>query len=178
MTIDEAIKHAEEVAEEKENEAQDLEYFKLDWKYEAKQCSKCAKEHRQLAEWLKELKQLREQTRWVPVSDGLPEDSESEGNMEDIELVIKIPQKWFDDMVREEFTDIDELCAVIQHGTLQPKTGRWIFTKTILDKYGCTAECPSCHKKWKTYDEIRWEKENKFCPNCGAKKQEVEENDT
>lgn len=63
--------------------------------------------------------------------------------------------------------------------TPQPKTGRWIFTKTILDKYGCTAECPSCHKKWKTYDEIRWEKENKFCPNCGAKikMQEVEEND-
>lgn len=27
---------------------------------------------RQLAEWLKELKQLREQTRWIPVSEGLP----------------------------------------------------------------------------------------------------------
>lgn len=26
-------------------------------------CEKCADEHRQLAEWLKELKQLREQTR-------------------------------------------------------------------------------------------------------------------
>ena len=48
------------------------------------------------------------------------------------------------------------------------KVGKWIFTKTIFDKYGCTAECPSCHKKWKTYDEIRWKKENKFCPNCGT----------
>jgi hypothetical protein len=47
------------------------------------------------------------------------------------------------------------------------KVGKWVFTKTIFDKYGCTAECPSCHKKWKTYDEIRFEKENKFCPNCG-----------
>lgn len=28
---------------------------------------------RQLAEWLKELKQLREQTRWIPVSERLPE---------------------------------------------------------------------------------------------------------
>lgn len=28
------------------------------------------KEHRQLAEWLKELKQLREQTRWIPVARG------------------------------------------------------------------------------------------------------------
>lgn len=60
MTIDEAIKHCIEVAEEKESEAQDLEYSKLDWKYEANQCSKCAKEHRQLAEWLRELKRDRE----------------------------------------------------------------------------------------------------------------------
>jgi len=56
MTIDEAIKHAEEVAEE-----------------QVKRCEKCADEHRQLAEWLKELKQLREQTRWIPVSEKLPE---------------------------------------------------------------------------------------------------------
>lgn len=48
------------------------------------------------------------------------------------------------------------------------KAGKWIFTKTIFDKYGSTVECQSCRKKWKTYDEIRWKKENKFCPNCGA----------
>ena len=41
MTLDEAIKHAEEVAEEK-------------------RCEKCGEEHRRLAEWLKELKQLSE----------------------------------------------------------------------------------------------------------------------
>lgn len=61
MTLDEAIKHAEEVAEEKESEVQDLEYSKLDWRYEANQCSKCVKEHRQLAEWLKDYKRLLEQ---------------------------------------------------------------------------------------------------------------------
>ena len=44
MTIDEAIKHAEEVAN-------DMELC----------CKECAKEHKQLAEWLKELKQLKEQ---------------------------------------------------------------------------------------------------------------------
>ena len=49
----------------------------------------------------------------------------------------------------------------------RPK-GKWIFTKTVFDRHGWTVECPSCHKKWKTYDEIRWKKENKFCPNCGA----------
>lgn len=44
MTIDEAIKHCEEVAEEQEKN----------------ECNECAAEHRQLAEWLKELKAYRE----------------------------------------------------------------------------------------------------------------------
>lgn len=34
-------------------------------------------EFRQLAEWLKELKQLREQTRWIPCSERLPKDKET-----------------------------------------------------------------------------------------------------
>ena len=42
MTLDEAIKHAEEVAID-----QDL------------CCSECAEEHRQLAEWLKQLKEIK-----------------------------------------------------------------------------------------------------------------------
>lgn len=61
MTLTEAILHAEEVAKEKEEEAQDLEYSKLDWKDESNQCKKCAEEHRQLAEWLKDYKRLLKQ---------------------------------------------------------------------------------------------------------------------
>ena len=53
MTLDEAIKHCEDVADSK--------------------CDECGVEHRQLAEWLKELKQLREQTTWIPVSERPPE---------------------------------------------------------------------------------------------------------
>lgn len=68
MTIDEAIKHAEEVAEEQEK------LYKLcpvtdygckgdkhcnSMSYEYDGCLKCAEEHRQLAECLKELKQIR-----------------------------------------------------------------------------------------------------------------------
>ena len=72
MTLDEAIKHAEEVVEEQENK------FSISGEFLGNNadCKKCAEEHRQLAEWLKELKQLREQTRWIPVSEGLPEDRE------------------------------------------------------------------------------------------------------
>lgn len=57
MTLDEAIKHAEEVAEyDCYNEEQRV----------------CAEEHRQLAEWLKELKAHRENAgRWKLINRGL-----------------------------------------------------------------------------------------------------------
>ena len=65
FNLDEAIKYCEEVADEKENEAQELEYSKLDWKHEANLCKECASEHRQLAEWLKDYKRLKEQESTV-----------------------------------------------------------------------------------------------------------------
>lgn len=46
MTLDEAIKHAEEIAESR--------------------CDECGREHRQLVEWLKELKEYREQEQTSP----------------------------------------------------------------------------------------------------------------
>lgn len=59
MILDEAIKHAEEVAEEKEKEAWEAQ---LQEEYKtSKYCKVCAKEHRQLAEWLKDYKRLKEQ---------------------------------------------------------------------------------------------------------------------
>ena len=59
MTLDEAIKHAEEVADKKKNEACNLYDAKA--YEESRDCIWCSEEHRQLAKWLKELKQLREQ---------------------------------------------------------------------------------------------------------------------
>lgn len=55
MTLEEAINHAREVSES--------QYA----------CEECQQEHKQLAEWLEELKQLREKDRWIPVSERLPE---------------------------------------------------------------------------------------------------------
>ena len=63
MTLDKAIKHAEEVAKEKEEQA-----WEAQLQEEYRTCKDCAKEHRQLAEWLKELKQFRKQTKtghWI-----------------------------------------------------------------------------------------------------------------
>ena len=59
MTLDEAIKHAEEVAEKQEKNAKKYPRPNKSVKGSGKKynaCIKCAKEHRQLAEWLRELK--------------------------------------------------------------------------------------------------------------------------
>jgi chromosome segregation ATPase len=53
MTIDEAIKHCEEVAERYER-MEDSHDDKL-----KEECLQCAADHRQLAEWLTELQELR-----------------------------------------------------------------------------------------------------------------------
>ena len=54
MTLEDAIIHAEEVAEGCQLKACDIE------RNDYKDLEKCADEHRQLAKWLKELKELRE----------------------------------------------------------------------------------------------------------------------
>lgn len=65
MTIDEAIKHAEEVADKKKREKQKWDkWLESDYDHRAVaekvSCELCAAEHRQLAEWLKELQVHRE----------------------------------------------------------------------------------------------------------------------
>lgn len=59
MTLDEAIKHCEEKAKELSNKAY-KEWGKSMTEEEAYDCNECAREHEQLAEWLKELKEWKE----------------------------------------------------------------------------------------------------------------------
>lgn len=61
MTLDEAIKHCEEVAEQQEQYAKGYAQGDAIEVYDAFDCDECAEEHRQLAEWLKELKAYKEQ---------------------------------------------------------------------------------------------------------------------
>ena len=53
MTLEEAIKHAEEKAKKLRAEAEIYNYP------HSKSCLECAREHEQLVEWLKELQKLR-----------------------------------------------------------------------------------------------------------------------
>ena len=55
MTLDEAIKHSEEVAEKNDKIA---DAYKNGLGIDV-DCRECASEHRQLAEWLRELQELR-----------------------------------------------------------------------------------------------------------------------
>jgi len=56
MTLDEAIKHCQEVAEENQAIVDACDYYGDNMA----ECETCADEHRQLAEWLKELKKFKE----------------------------------------------------------------------------------------------------------------------
>ena len=63
MTLEEAIKHAEEVAYQKDLESvfdTDNDRYAMTDK-ERTDCKECAEQHRQLAEWMKGYKQLLEQ---------------------------------------------------------------------------------------------------------------------
>lgn len=60
MTIDEAIKHCEEVAERYETQAKIIDRRKLGSALNnPTACRECAADHRQLAAWLRELKEAK-----------------------------------------------------------------------------------------------------------------------
>ena len=66
MTLDEAIKHCQEVAQEKRYEYQ--ECLAVHDMEDAMECGKCGEEHRQLARWLRDYKRLKEQElEWIPI---------------------------------------------------------------------------------------------------------------
>ena len=65
MTLDEAIIHAEKAAKRNEEYAKIYAHGDEFEQEDAFKCEKCAAEHRQLAEWLKELKAHRE--AWMKV---------------------------------------------------------------------------------------------------------------
>lgn len=63
MTIDEAIKHCEEVAEKNEAQAEKWQEEGGEEWGKTTACRECASDHRQLAAWLRELKDLREENK-------------------------------------------------------------------------------------------------------------------
>lgn len=102
MTLDEAIKHAEEVAEAEERSAKLHQRPDKGVKGSGKRylsCIECANDHRQLAEWLRELKKLREiPDKLVPkYRDGIPDEYDRGAN-EMLEEVIDDIRKYMEEV--------------------------------------------------------------------------------
>lgn len=90
--LDETIKKYEAMAEEQATRAgfeTDNATYTMSEK-ERKEYKESAQEYYWIAEWLKELKELREQTRWVPVGEKPPEtDNENSINKYNVLLWVK-----------------------------------------------------------------------------------------
>ena len=71
MTIDEAIKHCLEVAEQNETQADKIgrQFIGSAMDKCATDCRECAADHRQLAEWLTDYKELKNSVGAVKLSD-------------------------------------------------------------------------------------------------------------
>lgn len=74
MTIDSAISDFEKMMKHQEDTAAyNIRHGGTEYAKMAKANKKKAFEYQQLAEWLKELKRLRDQTRLIPVSERMPQ---------------------------------------------------------------------------------------------------------
>ena len=140
MTLDEAIKHEEEIAEENQRVVDTGIVFDdvtIDMLYcddtevieeHLANYQRCAEDHRQLAEWLKELKQIREQLRWIPVTERLPKKGEYDGDVAKYYLV----QNEFGDMMVATYTYSEYWEQIYQ---LKPITDQIIAWMSLPKKY-------------------------------------------
>lgn len=169
MTLDEAIKHAEEVAEEKQLKAHNLKQCKDYGNPKSTitsgvgECETCADEHRQLAEWLKDYKRLLEQQ---PCDDCVSRQS--------VVDFLKNHAKGFDDAeVRMCFRSASLLVSNpdnIPSVTPTLKVGKWLSVEEYALKIGAevTEDVKKSLYKFCPFCEQTVFMERNFCPNCGA----------
>lgn len=121
MTIDEAIKHCEDVAETCEFDASRCDETDRYEQHEMYELGKCAKEHKQLAEWLRELKGLRNSVGAVKLSSmkealELIRDYKAE-NIVQKKLIAEY-KRLLKAAVEDFNCDIDSICAICKHNDL------------------------------------------------------------
>ena len=161
MTLDETIKHAEEVMNE------NLEKTKGRNASDpiAINCFECAEEHRQLAEWLKDYKRLLEQEPW----------EDCIGREETKQFLYERIDRLNDDELYDIFSKIiDDMYNELPPVTPQSKIGHWIGHREHCENLGVMPSglgayewCSNCDCG---IDVREWHRNNyNFCPNCGAK---------
>lgn len=193
MTLDEAIKHCEEVAAENEKT---IAYYTIqgdkEWLDECeKDCIECAKEHRQLAEWLlklkkyhrgiEKIKELKDGFNQIPLSleasvlesalELLEEEGEPQKNAGD-DTMTKDQLANFFEATKGQWIFKTESGRVIKGEEIEkqiieslrnskPKA-QWKMIGTI----GLAFKCSRCKE-----NSI---KNSNYCPNCGAKMEGAE----
>lgn len=102
ITLEEAILHAEEVAEELDMKAgfeTDYQAYTMS-EMERQRCRECASEHRQLAEWLKELKAYREARK--EITRKMNSGQWSEGVVYGLDKAVRIMEKHLREVKADE----------------------------------------------------------------------------
>ena len=118
LTLDEAIKHAKEVADMNYNDAEKFDSNDSVENYMKANCMKCAEEHEQLVEWLEELKFYKE--------------AEEQGLL--VRLPCKVNDKlyhFYDMNFEDNFADVtpDEFISEV------------IAAEFIIDRHEITIKC-------------------------------------
>lgn len=151
MDLESAIQHCEDVARQNEEDAilysnckkHKKNLFEIGLAENAeKKCCKCAEEHRQLAEWLKELKAYKE-----PCGDAISR-----------QAVLDAFWKLNVELSPTAIWTIQNMVKDVPPVTPQQRTGQWI---EHFDESGKWYECDQCHTDWGGAVN--------YCPNCGTK---------
>lgn len=135
MTLEEAIKHCEEIAELKYDEGNEARLQEQD-KY-ANECIDCAAEHRQLAEWLKELKKYREENYWIPCSERFPDCEQ--------EVLICTERKL---LGQNAYIDQIVAPAIYEDGTMPECDSKWSWIDMDFDEWDEENDCGIVLEGW------------------------------
>lgn len=141
MTIDEAIKHCLEVAEQQEADSFIDRWSDDDeWSESLKEnCRQCAADHRQLAEWLKELKELKNSIGAVKLS-----------NMKEALALIRTLKAELNGWQEDPFSIIAEVCGAVtdckrcqwyEKCPLPKNCGGWKLSEDWRGKNGKNGNC-------------------------------------
>ena len=168
MTLDEVIKHCEEVVDLCEDSVSKYDMTDALESHFACQDGECAEKHRQLAEWLRELKRLKEQE---PCEDAI---SRKVVLNKIKEVCFSREKEWIDFRVSQGSNGqrdfIIKFIESLPPVTPKPKTGHW---NTYELAQG------GINEKWLECSECMWSNAllipRNYCPKCGARMMEKED---
>jgi len=151
IKLDEAISREYEIVDLCEFTANTYDMDDFYERSMAYKAGECAKEHRQIAEWLKQLKRLKEQE---PCEDAV-------SRVDLIDKLETVDKRYGSDFYWEVRKIVDNLPSV----TPVQKTGKWLNKNTNGHYfYGKCSKCGQefCVDTWYTQNM-------NYCPNCGER---------